>query len=64
MPAMSDTIKTIQIRNPRVIEVVLAEKAQRTGRSAAETAENLILSDAERRRVERARRSAAPDVRG
>lgn len=50
------TVETITIRNPRVIEVVLQEQAHGVGRGATETAENLILSDSERRRVERARK--------
>lgn len=47
-------IESIQIRNPRVKEIVAEERQRGTGRSFAETAENLILEAAESRRLKRA----------
>ena len=48
-------IGNIQIRNPRVREVVAEEVRHGAGRNAAEAASTLILEAAERRRIERAK---------
>lgn len=57
---MTETMTTIAIRNPRVLDVVREELAQGAGRNATEAAENLILVGAEHRKLDRARQENAP----
>ena len=52
-------VETIQIRNPSVIEAVDAARRNGVGRSFTETAENMILADASRRRAEQDRKAAS-----
>jgi hypothetical protein len=46
-------VENIQIRNPAVRELVAEQQAAGVGRSAAETAENLIRAGAEHLREKR-----------
>lgn len=53
-------VACIQIRNPRIREIVAEEAQHGVGRNATEAAENLIAEAAERRRMDRARQQPAP----
>lgn len=57
-------IKSLQISNPRVIEIVHDEMNQGSGRSYSETAENLILESVEARKIRRAVKSSAASMQG
>jgi hypothetical protein len=56
-------IQNLQIRNPKVLEVVAHEVELGAGRSHTEAAENLILEAVEQRRVRRVINSQASDSR-
>lgn len=49
------TIKSIAIQNPRVVQIIMEEWRHGCGRGPTEAAENLILDEADRRRLARVR---------
>ena len=57
---MSRAFNALQLRNPRILDVLHEQTEAGAGRNPTETAENLILDGVEHRRE---KRRAAEDIR-